>query len=97
MSRFPFSLVSDEYPAIQAGRFPFFIGKDPKTSDYVLNKAGVSRYHLKIDKEGEYFTIADLCSTNGTYLNGVRLEAYRPERVKRGDEVRIGPAIYYCN
>ncbi len=97
MARFPFSLVSDEYPAIQAGRFPFFIGKDPKTSDYVLNKAGVSRYHLKIDKEGEYFTIADLCSTNGTYLNGVRLEAYRPERVKRGDEVRIGPAIYYCN
>ena len=97
MARYPFSLVSDEYPTICAGKFPFFVGKDGKTSDYVLNRAGVSRYHLKIDRDGEIFTIADMASTNGTYLNGTRLEPYKAERVKRGDEVRIGACIFYCN
>ncbi len=96
-ARFPFSLVSDEYPSICAGKFPFFIGKDPHVSDYVLNKAGVSKYHLKIDKDGEQYVISDLSSTNGVYINGVRLEAYRPTCVKRGDEVRIAAYTYYCN
>ncbi len=97
MGRYPFSLVSDEYPSINAGKFPFFVGKDPNAADYVLNRAGVSRYHLKIDREGEQYTISDLASTNGTYLNGTRLEPYRAQTVRRGDEVRIGACIFYCN
>ncbi|MCR4850806.1 MAG: FHA domain-containing protein [Lachnospiraceae bacterium] len=96
-ARFPFSLVSDEYPSICAGKFPFFIGKDPNVSDYVINKVGVSKYHMKIDRDGEQYLISDLSSTNGVYLNGVKLEAYRPTAVKRGDEVRIAAYTYYCN
>ena len=97
VARYPFSLVSDEYPAICAGRFPFFVGKDPKTADYVLNRAGVSRYHMKIDREGDNYTVADLSSTNGTFVNGTRLQPYKPQVVRRGDEIRIAACIFYCN
>ena len=97
VARYPFSLVSDEYPAICAGRFPFFVGKDPKAADYVLNRAGVSRYHMKIDREGDRYTVADLSSTNGTFVNGTRLQPYKPQVVRRGDEVRIAACIFYCN
>ena len=97
MARYPFSLVSDEYPAISVARTPYFVGKDPNTSDYVLNKAGVSRYHMKIDKEGEQYTISDLGSTNGTYINGKKLDSYRPQPVRRGDEIRIAACTFYCN
>ncbi|MBO4506346.1 MAG: FHA domain-containing protein [Lachnospiraceae bacterium] len=97
MARYPFSLVSDEYPAIAVGKTPYYVGKDPNTADYVLNKAGVSRYHMKIDKEGDRYTIADLGSTNGTYVNGKRLESYKPQAVRRGDEIRIAACTFYCN
>ncbi len=97
VARYPFSLVSDEYPAICAGRFPFFVGKDPKTADYVLDRAGVSRYHMKIDREGDQYTVADLSSTNGTFVNGTRLLPYKPQVVRRGDEIRIAACIFYCN
>ncbi len=97
LSKYPFQLLSDEYPSICAGRFPFYIGKDPETSDYVLNKTGVSRYHMKVDKEGETFFISDLSSTNGTYLNGVRLKPYEKSAVRRGDEIRIAACTFYCN
>ncbi|MBR5968541.1 MAG: FHA domain-containing protein [Lachnospiraceae bacterium] len=97
MARYPFSLVSDEYPAITVARTPFFVGKDPNTADYVLNKAGVSRYHMKIDKEGEQYVISDLGSTNGTYINGKKLESYKPQAVRRGDEIRIAACTFYCN
>lgn len=97
MARYPFSLVSDEYPAIAVAKTPFFVGKDPKTSDYILNKAGVSRYHMKIDKEGEQYTVSDLGSTNGVYVNGKRLESYKPQAVRRGDEIRIAACTFYCN
>jgi len=96
-ARYPFALVSDDYPAICVSRFPFFVGKDANTADYVLNKAGVSRYHMKIDKEDDGYVISDLASTNGTFINGIRIEAYKPEHVRRGDEIRIGPCIFYCN
>lgn len=97
MARYPFSLVSDEYPAIAVAKTPFFVGKDPNTADYVLNKAGVSRYHVKIDKNGDAYVISDLGSTNGTYINGRKLDPYKPQAVRRGDEIRIAACTFYCN
>lgn len=97
MARYPFSLVSDEYPAIAVAKTPFFVGKDPNTADYLLNKAGVSRYHVKIDKSGDTYVISDLGSTNGTYINGKKLDPYKPQAVRRGDEIRIAACTFYCN
>jgi hypothetical protein len=48
----------------------------------------VSRLHAVFENLGSGWSIRDLGSRNGTYLNGERIEA---ERVLRtGDEVRVG-------
>ncbi|MBO4416349.1 MAG: FHA domain-containing protein, partial [Lachnospiraceae bacterium] len=91
-------LVSDDQPAINVTHFPFFVGKDAQHCDYVMTtQVGISRYHMKIDREGDDFTISDLNSTNGTFINGERLAPHLPHRIRRGDELRIGKCIYYCN
>lgn len=94
---YPFSLVSDEFEAINASRFPFVIGKARETSDYCLDKVGVSRQHLRIDRTEGGFSVTDLGSTNGTWVNSVRLRPGVSVNVRCGDEIRIGTYIFYCN
>ncbi len=95
---YPFSLVSDDQPAINVSHFPYFVGKDARHCDHVMTtQVGISRYHMKIDREGEDFVVSDLNSTNGTFINGERLAPHLPHKIKRGDELRIGKCIYYCN
>ena len=95
---YPFSLVSDDQPPINVSHFPFFVGKDASHCDYVMaTQVGISRYHMKIDRDGDEFTISDLNSTNGTFINGERLAPHLPHKIKRGDELKIGRCIFYCN
>lgn len=52
-----------------------------------LNDPNVSRHHAEVRPQGEGFTIADLGSTNGTKVNGLRVS----ERALRdGDQIVIG-------
>ncbi|WP_376792710.1 FHA domain-containing protein [Thermoflexus sp.] len=53
-------------------------------------EGGVSRRHARIFFQADRFYIEDLGSTNGTYLNGVRLEPYSPCPLGDGDELRLG-------
>lgn len=49
-------------------------------NDLVVDDETVSRSHCKIFREGDQFMIADLASTNGTFVNRVRVrEAYLHE------------------
>lgn len=56
--------------------------------DVVLNDANVSRQHAEIRPRGGSWVLSDLGSTNGSSLNGRRIEG--PEVVKAGDEVEVG-------
>jgi pSer/pThr/pTyr-binding forkhead associated (FHA) protein len=51
----------------------------------------VSRIHAAVDHVHGQFFLVDLGSTNGTYLNGRRVETRTP--LKPGDEVRLGSAL----
>ena len=53
-------------------------------------EGGVSRRHARIFFQEEGFYVEDLGSTNGTYLNGLRLAPYSPHILKEGDELRLG-------
>lgn len=58
------------------------------TADVRLNEDGVSRLHAKIVRELDGTAkIMDLNSTNGTYVNGRRIEI---ESLREGDRVRVG-------
>jgi len=47
----------------------------------------VSRQHARLIKAGEQWTLEDLGSNNGTYINGVRLQAASP--IRTDDEITI--------
>ncbi len=64
------------------------IGKNPD-SDLVLNDAGVSWNHARIMHRRRGLWIADLSSTNGTYLDGERLSTAW-KRLKIGSEIVFG-------
>jgi len=56
-------------------------------NDMVINEETVSRYHAKVVQEEEGYVLSDLGSTNGTYINGVRIrEAY----LQTGCALRLG-------
>ncbi len=69
----------------------YLIGRGSK-SDIVLTDFLVSRNHFQVEKSGELFSIADMGSHNGTYLNGVRLQDEAMLCV--GDIVRSGETIF---
>jgi pSer/pThr/pTyr-binding forkhead associated (FHA) protein len=64
------------------------IGRDEK-NDVVVNDASVSRCHLELfqDEEGNLF-ITDLNSSNGTFVNGVKLNGSL--KLNLSDKVTIG-------
>ncbi|MFC1879366.1 FHA domain-containing protein [Chloroflexota bacterium] len=61
-------------------------------SDVVIASKRVSREHARIRKEGHYWLLEDLASTNGTYLNEERISA--PQRLRDGDRVTVGEVTF---
>ncbi len=59
-----------------------------RESDIVLDDSGASRRHAELRPRGGAWVITDLHSTNGTKLNGRRVE--HPEVIQPGDEIKIG-------
>ncbi len=51
---------------------------------------GVSRKHAVIRHAGTDYTVEDMGSTNGTFINKKRIPPHAPEAIKPGDEVRFG-------
>jgi hypothetical protein len=51
---------------------------------------GVSRRHAVLYRTRYTVSLVDLDSSNGTYLNGVRLIPHQPRLLREGDEVRLG-------
>jgi pSer/pThr/pTyr-binding forkhead associated (FHA) protein len=61
-------------------------GRHPD-SDIFLDDVTVSRRHAEFHREGGTFTVRDVGSLNGTYVNRERVEA---ATLTNGDEVQIG-------
>src|ERR1700676_5217673 len=53
--------------------FPFCIGRNA-SAHYCINSRHVSKDHALIAREGEVFLIRDVGSTNGTFVNGQRIQ-----------------------
>ena len=58
--------------------------------DIKLENRYVSRRHFQIRLDHDVFYIADLGSTNGTYLNGLKLSANEETVIRDGDKVGLG-------
>jgi hypothetical protein len=62
------------------------IGRRPE-SNIVLADPNVSRNHAEIRPQGEGFVLVDLGSTNGSKVNGVRVDQHV---LRDGDEIQFG-------
>ena len=62
-------------------------GRDAECS-LVIDGTTVSRHHARITVAHGAATIEDLDSTNGTYVNGIRISA--PTRLAAGDDFALG-------
>src|SRR5213078_2214421 len=61
-------------------------GRHPE-SDIFLDDVTVSRRHAEFHRDGDGFSVSDVGSLNGTYLNRERIET---AHLSGGDEVQIG-------
>jgi len=66
------------------------VGRDT-ANPVSINDAEVSRKHAKLSWKGAGYVLEDLGSTNGTFINGVRISAAVP--LKPGDAVSFGENI----
>ena len=64
------------------------VGRAPDR-DLVVAHAEVSRQHAVFRLEGQSYTIADLHTSNGTFVNGARVSSHA---LRPGDVVELGPA-----
>lgn len=71
-------------------KLPFSIGKIADSVDLVLKDPSVSRLHAEIFSENDILYIKDCNSTNGTYVNGMQLDAEEKISLESGDEISIG-------
>ncbi len=72
--------------------FPFRLGRD---LPQLLGEADVSRRHAEIhfDPASAQFTVTDLGSTNGTFLESGAIPPNIPCNLPRGSRLRLGPKV----
>ncbi len=68
----------------------FTVGRE-EDNDLVLDRANISKHHLRFRRSDGTIEVVDLESTNGTYVNGRRVE--KPRGVRRPDRVYVGDYI----
>jgi putative nucleotidyltransferase with HDIG domain len=73
----------------EIGEKPLSIGRDASEAIQIMDH-GVSRQHAEVFKIGEMYFIRDLGSTNGTFVNNVKITE---ELLRAGDQIRIGTTV----
>jgi predicted component of type VI protein secretion system len=68
------------------------IGRDVQ-NDIVINDAEVSRQHVRFSKQGNGYSIEDLGSTNGTFVNSMRLAGQKA--LTSGDVIALGETVVF--
>jgi hypothetical protein len=79
--------IGRQFP-LQAGRNT--IGRDGSRCEVTLDDSTVSSEHAAVVFEHGRFVLYDLASTNGTYLNGQRIQR---QMLYDNDEVRLGNSV----
>jgi hypothetical protein len=76
-------------PVPLEGATPLTIGRDPANLLCLAAEAGLSRHHAELRPAGEgRWLVCDLGSSNGTYVEGERLNGCRT--LAPGDRIRLG-------
>lgn len=82
--------IGTEIPInIVPNHYPYLIGKSRASCDFCIDSSVISRVHLRVSEEIDGYTIEDLNSTNGTFLNGEKLKEHEVQAIKEGDRISL--------
>lgn len=68
----------------------YTLGRADECAITLSNSKGVSRRHARISVKGTSCSIADLKSTNGVFVNGMRISSDQPMQLRPGDRFALG-------
>jgi len=88
------SVNPDKASNLKITELPCMIGKSVLNSLCRIDNQTVSRRHAKIYREKDGLYMIDLDSTNGTYVNDIRLEKLEPHEIKHGDYIRFSDMAF---
>ncbi len=71
-------------------KLPLVFGREPAT-DLHVDLQSVSRKHACISKTDGGYELDDLNSSNGTFINDVRIS--KPAIISNGDNIALGPDL----
>ena len=70
------------------------LGRSPRNAAYIIEHAKVGREHARLYvKEGTLF-VQDLSSTNGTWVDGQKVEAKESAKLSNGATLELGPVRF---
>ena len=69
------------------------VGRNPAQAGAILNHSEASREHFRLAARDDELLLKDLHSTNGTFVNGERLEAGAEVAVVDGAAIGVGSAV----
>ena len=72
------------------GRFEYPEQNQLNLTPYGALEKGISRQHAKLYLMMDRLYIADMGSTNGTYVRGKMLQPAEPVMIRNGDEILLG-------
>ncbi|WML41268.1 DUF6382 domain-containing protein [Neobacillus sp. OS1-2] len=85
----PFLLTLTTQEKITIAKDVFKLGRDPKNADYQSSNKAVGRIHAHILTEnGEYF-LKDNRSTNGSFVNDIKLAKSEKVKIKHEDRITL--------
>lgn len=88
-TRRPFLLTLSKNEKITIAKDFFKIGRDPLRADFASENKVIGRVHAHvIVSNGEYF-LEDNHSTNGSFVNGVKLSPKEKVKIKHEDKIKL--------
>ncbi len=88
------SLSPDKAENIVLDQERLVVGKQKEQADIVLDQPGISRIHALLEQRSDGWYLADLGSTNGTFLDGKRLKK-EEGRLEEGMEICFASIHFY--
>ncbi len=61
-------------------------------SNIWLNDSGMSRHHARLKREGASYSVEDLESANGSFVQGERIQK---RQLSDGDMIQLGPSVIF--
>ena len=80
----------NEGDEFEFGRYEYPERNQLNLTPYGALECGLSRQHAKLYLHNDRLYIADMGSTNGTYVRGHMLKAAEPTLIRNGDDILLG-------